>query len=126
MKRLWIGLALLTAVVAGGFWVAQVMENALVPGAALLEDAANLAQEGQWEQAEKQAQKAYRLWQEKRPMTTAFAEHEPIEQIDEEYLRLEVYARMGDQVQFVTTCRTLAEKMERMGQYHNFSLTELL
>lgn len=126
MKRLWIGIGLLAAVVMGGFWVAQAMENALIPGVALLQDAADLAQDGQWEQAEKQAGEAARLWQKKRPMTAAFAEHEPIEQIDEDYLLLEVYARMQDQVQFVATCRTLAREMERMGKYHHFSFGELL
>lgn len=126
MKRMWIGIALMALVLAAGLWVAEVMEQVHYPLAEDLDRAAQLALEEQWDTANVLAVRTEQTWQKKRPVTAAFAEHEPLENIDALFAQLEVYAVTRDAPSFSAACVYLARQLEALGECHSFTIFNLL
>ena len=108
MRRMWIGIGLLALMLAGGLWAADWMQRVHGEMAADLNRGAQLALESRWEEAEHQADRAQRAWQKKRPVTAAFADHEPLEEIDGLFSRLQVLAEGRAVTEFAAECRQLA------------------
>lgn len=124
MKRMWIGVGLLAAVLVSGILATNFMEFHSA-GAADLKRAAKLALEEQWDTAEAFAGRAEDNWQKKRPVTACFAEHEPMEAIDGMFDQLEIYAKARDEIAYSGTCAYLAAQLEAMGEIHRFTLWNL-
>ena len=126
MKRIWIGIGLLAALLVLGIWVAGVMEEGHHPGARDLRRAAELTMEEEWAPAEALVRRARGKWQKNWRFSAAFADHEPMDQIDGLFAELEVYAKAGDATAYSGTCAHLAELLEAMGNAHAFTWWNLL
>lgn len=126
MRRMWIGIGLLALMLVGGLWAADWMQQAHGEMAADLNRGAQLALENRWEEAERQADRAERAWQKKRPVTAAFADHEPLEEIDGLFAQLRIFAAAGKGADFAATCGYLAQQLEALGDDHRFTLYNLL
>ena len=126
MKRIWIGLGLLIALLAAGIWVAESMEDIHNPCASDLRRASALALEEDWSKAEALTKRARDSWEKKWHTTASFADHEPMDEIDGMFAELKVYAKVKDEVAYSGTCAHLAELMEAMGHAHAFNWWNLL
>ena len=126
MKRTWIGIALLSVLFAGGLWLGEHMEKTLLPGAADLEKAAQLALTEEWDKAEALLTRTQKNWQKNRPVTASVADHEPMEDIESMLEELEIYAKLRDTASFSAGCMFLSKQMEALAKSHSFSLPHLL
>lgn len=126
MKRIWIGIVLLAALLAAGLWVAEAMEDSHIPGAKDLHRASELALEEDWPRAEALTKRARDNWEKKWRVTASFADHEPMDEIDGLFAELKVYAKAKDEIAYSGTCAHLAELMEAMGEAHAFNWWNLL
>ena len=125
MKRLWIGVGLLTVMLATGLLVPEIMDACHEQVAEDLEQAAELAMTGRWEKAQYLSDRAEEKWEEKRPVTASFAEHEPMDEIDGLFAQLDVYAAARDAVSYSGTCVYLSSRLESIGDYHDFTIWNL-
>lgn len=126
MKRIWIGIGLLIALLIAGIWVADVMKDSHKPSAEDLRRASQLALEEDWTTAEALTKRARDKWEKKWRVTASVADHEPMDEIDGMFAQLKVYAKVKDEVAYSGTCAHLAELMEAMGQAHAFNWWNLL
>lgn len=126
MKRIWIGIGLLAALLVLGIWTAEVMEDSQLPCAKDLRRASELALEEDWSQAEALTKRARDKWEKRWRITAALADHEPMDEIDSIFAELKVYAAVRDEVAYSGTCAQLAELMEAMGAAHSFNWWNLL
>ena len=122
MKRLWIGIGLLTVILVVGILVPEIMDACHEPVAEDLEQAAEFALADRWGEAVNLFHRAEEKWEEKKPVTASFAEHEPMDDIDGMFAQLEVYAAAGDAVSFSGTCVCLARYLDAIGDYHDLKL----
>ena len=126
MKRCWIGLGLLLVLLAGGLLVTWYMGSCHREIGAELEQAARYAQLGNWAEAADAAGDAYEDWQEEWRFSAAFADHEPMEEIDAMFAQLGTYLAARDAVSFSAVCRQLSSQLEAMGDAHGLTWWNLL
>lgn len=126
MKRGWIGLGLLLALLAGSIAVTRAMDRGHDPIARELETASDLALEGDWETAAALARNAKAEWEDKWNFGAAFADHEPMEEIDGLFAQVEVYVRAREEVSFAAVCAELSKRLEAMGDAHGLTWWNLL
>ena len=126
MKRMWIGAALLAALLISGILVTEFMERTHGPNAEDLEQAAALAMEGSWDRAEALTAKVRKSWQKRLPLTAAFVDHEPIEEIEGLFAKIDVCARERNRLDFSSACAYLSQLMEALGESHSLNLRNLV
>ena len=126
MKRIWIGIILLTALLGAGFWISSFMAQSHNPVAQDIRQAGNLALEEQWGAAQAYAKRGKDRWETKWPVTAAFADHEPMDEIDALFAQLEVYAAAKDQIAYTALCAHLASLLEAISQSHSFNWWNLM
>ena len=120
MKRGWIGLALLVALLASGLLTAKKMEQFHTDGVKKLTRAGVYALEENWAPARELAFQAMKQWQEHREFTAAFADHEPMEDVDCLFAQLPAYAREEDTAHFAAICAELSKRLEAVSNAHSF------
>ena len=120
MKRGWIGLALLAVLLASSLFAAKKMEEYHSDGAKKLTRASAYALEDNWAPARELAFQAMKQWQEHREFTAAFADHEPMEDVDCLFAQLPAYAREEDTAHFSAICAELAKRLEAVSNAHSF------
>ena len=118
MKRCWIGFGLLIVLLAFSLLVTWIMEEIHRPIARDLLTAGEYALAGDWDRAEMLFQQAQDTWKEKECLRACFADHNPMEDIDAGFARLELFLRLRNRTQFTSTCGELARKTEAMGDAH--------
>lgn len=126
MKRMWIGVALLTLMLVSGILVTEFLEHSQAPGAKDLDQAAALALEKDWGKAEALSIRARKNWEKTRPFTASLVDHEPMEEIDGLFAEAAVYAAARDEVSFSATCVYLAELLNAIGESHSLKLWNLM
>ena len=126
MKRGWIGVGLLIVLLAAGLLVTWHMGSFHREISAELELAAGHGLAGNWEEAREEAEDAFEVWQEGWPISAAFADHQPMEEIDALFAQLDSYLVSRDAVSFAALCRQLARQVEAMGDAHALNWRNLL
>lgn len=126
MKRGWIGLGLLGMLLTVGLLVTGFMGRVHKDVSRELEEAARAAGTGNWAEAAEDARDAYEDWQEHWHFSAAFADHEPMEEIDSEFAQLWPYLEARDSVAFRALCRALARQVEAIGDAHGLNWWNLL
>ena len=126
MKRIWIGIALLTSLLIGGLWISGFMKEAHGPVAQDVRHAGSMAQQNQWNAAQAFAERGRDRWKEKWPVTAAIADHEPMDEIDALFAQLEVYAEARDQVAYTGLCAHLASLLDAISQSHSLKWWNLM
>ena len=126
MKRGWIGVGLLTVLLMGGLLVTRVMDKTHSEISEELERAARSAIAGDWEDAAEAAKDAFEEWQENWHFSAAFADHEPMEEIDALFAQLLPYLLDRDGVSFAAACRELARQIKAIGDAHGLNWWNLL
>ena len=126
MKRGWIGVGLLTALLVTGLLVTWVMGKTHSEISHELELAAQFAMAGDWEEAVESAGDAYEDWQDKWHFSAAFADHEPMEEIDALFAQLLPYLQDRERVPFAAACRERARQVDAIGDAHGLNWWNLL
>lgn len=126
MKRLWIGVGLLLAMLLSGILVTEFMERTHNPDAKDLKRAAQLAMEDEWDKAEALTTRVQKSWDKRHHWTASFADHEPIEEVEGLLAQLKVYGELRDVTAFSGTCVQLAKCMEALGECHSLNFWNLM
>ena len=126
MKRIWIGIILLTVLLGAGFWTSNFMDRTHNPIAQDIRRAGNFALEERWSTAQACSKRGQARWEKKRPVTAAIADHEPMEEIDALFAQLDTYAKTEDEVAYSALCAHLASLLEAVSQSHSLTWWNLM
>ena len=118
MKRIWIGVVLLGALLIGGIGTGEFMERAQTSVARDVQRAGELALEGEWTLAQALVKRGQDRWEEKWPVTAAIADHEPMDEIDALFAQLETYGKTRDPAAYSAICGHLGSLLEALSQGH--------
>lgn len=116
MKRMWIGLVLLAVTLAVGIVLTVTFDMLHRPLAEKLDEACLAAMAGNWDKAMQLTVQAKNDWEKARNFTAAVADHEPLEEIDAIFARLEVLGGLQLQGEFVSECAHLSRLAAAMGE----------
>ena len=123
MKRIFLGLALLLALLGIAAVITVRMDRVYEPITNALRQA---AEADDWKKAAFLADQAKTRWEEQRRFTATVADHSPMDEIDGLFAELEIYLRQQEMPHFAATCRHLAMLTEAMGDNHALNLWNLL
>ena len=126
MKRSWIGLGLLVALLALSSLSAWAMVKLHAPVEQQLNQAAECALLGDWGNTEAFFRRGKESWEKLERFRACFADHTPVEEIDSQFALLEIYCVTREQAAFAAACRELAEKCAAVGEAHAFVWWNLL
>ena len=122
MKRIWFGAALMAVLLILGLCSSALMERSHLSQAEDLDQAAILALNGNWAEAETTFSNARQRWNQRRSIIAGLCDHEPMDQIEGLFSQLEVYAVSRDAVSFSSSCVYLAKQLEALGKSHSLNL----
>lgn len=126
MKRSRIGFALLMVLLTSGILVTRKMVRIHDPIERQLQQAAQYALNGNWEQAETFFRKADDSWKRMEHFRSCFADHNPVEEIDGNFELLAVFCSSRERIAFAGGCRELARKVAAVGEAHELVWWNLL
>lgn len=118
MKRCWFGLGLLIFLMIGGFLVTRAMTEQHRGVSDRLASAAAAAEKEDWEDAERELAAARKEWEDGWHFSAAFADHEPMEEIDGLFAQSEVYLSCRDSEALAAVCAQLTRMTEAVGEAH--------
>ena len=125
-RRFLLGLVILILVLVFSIGTAIGMKAIHAPGETALAQAAQLALEGDWEQAASLAQGAYDRWQKYRNITAAFADHTPMDDTERLFREMLVYVEAEEMPHFAACCQQLSAMLKATYETHGFSLKNIL
>ena len=126
MKRCRFGVALLVLLLAAGISVTCLMRKFHIPIAQDLEQAAVYAENAQWEQTRQYTASARSRWEQHRKFSAAFADHEPMEEIDRLFAELEIWLQAEDTEHCASICAQLSQAAQAIKDAHAFVWWNLL
>lgn len=126
MKRLWIGIGLLAAILVLGLWTSWRMEDIHTDIVDTLMDSAQAAQAGQWERADALAGQAREGWQRGWSFSAALADHTLLDEIDGLLAQGEVYRKNRDAVAYGAVCARMASAVDALQEAHKLRWRNLL
>ena len=126
MKRIWIGIILLTVLLGAGFWTSNFMDRTHNPIAQDVRRAGQHALEEHWSTAQAFAKRGHDRWEKKRPVTAAIADHEPMDEIDSLFAQLDTYAKTEEDVAYAALCARLASLLDAVSQSHRLNWWNLM
>jgi len=126
MKRSWLGLLLLLALLFAGLFTTRKMTAIHDPIEVYLSQAAYWAKLEDWETADLFFQKAEKNWKRSEHFRACLADHNPVEDIDAAFAMLEVYRDAREETAFQGGCRDLARRVAAVGEAHELVWWNLL
>lgn len=121
MKRCWFGGVLLLLLLLAGLWSSRKMDNFCHSLSRDMARAAALTGESR-EDAQILTDRVRERWNSRRKLAAAFADHAPMEQIEENFRLLN---REAEEEDFRETCLRLSALLEALGSGQTFSLENL-
>ena len=115
MIRFWFGIGLLLVLLAGSIGVRLGLVPFHEKGADILDEAAQLALQGDWAAAIAKTSALDEQWQQRQKLTAAFVDHEPLEEAHALFAEL---ARMTPEQawEFSAVCVHLAETFRAIAE----------
>lgn len=126
MKRIRTGACILLLLLAAGMFFSIHMQKVHSDISRQLRQAAQCAQNGDWQHASSQARQARQAWKKARNMTAATADQTPMDEIEGLFAQLEVYTTQQQMPDFAATCLHLAQLTETIGDTHKLNWRNLL
>ena len=126
MTRGILGILLLLVLLAGGLFVQWTMATLQEPITGELTQAAQAGARGDWDTARVHQETAQRGWRKAWRLTAAFADHQPMEDVDSLFARLPVYAAEEETGEFSACCRELARRVRAMYEAHSLTWWNLM
>ena len=125
-KHFYIGLGILLVFLVLGFLVAFCMSRVCDPISIQLENAAQQALSGDLDQGISLAADAKSRWSVSWKGIATVADHTPMDEIEELFAEIEVFAKAGDGEHFSACCARLSRLMEAMAEAHSLTWWNLL
>ena len=126
MTRGIIGILILVLLLAAGLFVQWTMVSLQAPITGELIQAAQAAAREDWATAKRHQETAQRGWGRAWRLTAAFADHQPMEDVDSLFARLPIYAAEEETAEFAAGCRELARRVKAMYEAHSLTWWNLL
>ena len=126
MKRCWFGLGLLVVLLGVSLAVSWSMDAVHRPIAGELRRAAICAQAEEPEQAQAEFRKAQADWEKWAHFRACFADHTPMEAVDQELAAARSSATLEEWPDFAAACARASKMVEAMGAAHAFNWWNLL
>jgi sensor c-di-GMP phosphodiesterase-like protein len=126
MKRLWIGITILSLLLAVGIGTTIFATSTQQEISQTLSQASELALEGKWQEAKNLSQNAKQKWERYRKATASIADHEPMEEIDDLFSQMEIYLITNQPLPFSVCCASLSVLTEAIGEAHAVNWWSLL
>lgn len=126
MTRGIIGILILVLLLAAGLFVQWTMTTLQSPITRELIQAAQAAAREDWDTAKLHQETAQRDWGRVWCLTAAFADHQPMEDVDSLFARLPVYAAEEETGEFSACCRELARRVRAMYEAHSLTWWNLM
>lgn len=126
MKRSKIGAWLLIGLLVIGLLSSWGMVKYSEPIGEAAAEAAEAALREDWNRAEALVGQARTRWYKYWGFCAAFADHEPMENINGLFAQLEVYAQSRDPQNFAAVCAQLSEDAKAIGEAHSLKWWNLL
>ena len=126
MKRLWIGIGLLAAIIIFGFWTSRRLENKLTAINDHLLQSIRAAQSEQWNTADELEQSAQTQWQEMWDFCAILADHTLLDEIDGLFAQAEIYRQSRDSLAYAAVCARLATSIDTLQEAHQLSWRNFL
>ncbi len=126
MKRLWLGVGVLAALLAVSIWIMDFADGHQEKICSRLEDAKQAALVGDWEAVGRLTEQAVGLWEDSWAVWSTLSDHTELDEIDAGFARLEVYARDGHATDYAAESASLARLVEALGDGHRLNIRNLL
>lgn len=126
MKRFWLGVGILAALLVLGFWTAEKMDAVHMEIAGQLETAARQALGGDLSAGTKTALAAKKAWEKSWHGSATVADHAPMDELDGLLAQLEAYSRAGQTGDFAACCSRSALLVRAMSEAHSMTWWNLL
>ena len=126
MKRLWIGVGTLAALLFIGIGTTLFAQRANDQISQALYQASEAVMEGRWEEAMQLSLDARAKWDANRKLTASIADHEPMEEIENLFSQMEIFLRARQQIPFAACCASLYVLTEAIGESYAINLWNLL
>ena len=91
-----------------------------------LEESGWMALSGQWSDAREKAQGVKSAWEKNRQLRAALADHTPMEEIDDLFEELNIYAAAGERTEFARCCAALSVRIRAVGEAHRLTWWNVL
>lgn len=125
MKRLWLGVGILAALLAAGFWVMDYADSHQERICRRLEEAKQAALGEDWEAVKRLTEETGDLWEKSWGVWATLSDHTELDEIDAGFARLEVYCRDGHATDFAAESAALARQIEALGDGHRLNFRNL-
>lgn len=125
MKRLWLGVGVLLALLGAGFWAMEYADRVHGGISDDLDGASSAALAQDWEKALSLAASARDKWEKSWGMIAGLADHTELDEIDAGFARLEAYRRDGHATDFAAESAALARLVGALGEGHRLSWQNL-
>lgn len=126
MKRFWIGVILLGIMLAGGVAMLLLSHDFYEEFSRKLETAAQAALAQKWSEAENLSQQATRQWHRCHRFWASFTDHEPIEDVQLLFRKLQLYQTARLSVDFADTCHALIQLCNAIDETHSLNWWSVL
>ncbi len=126
MKRLWLGIVLLAALLAVSLATQAATNRIHEPMAKDLEQAAEAALSGDWAEADRLYARSRDAWQRHHGATASIADHSPMDELDILFAQLQVFSRERETLHFAVTCRSAAQMAQAMADAHSLTWWDFL
>ena len=126
MKRFWFGLLILALLYAGSLLIHHSLRFIHEPISQDLEQAAHAALQEDWSTALNMARRASARWYQFHRFTAAFADHTPMDELDQLFAQLPVFAQERENPHFSATCLELSTLARAMAESQGLSWWNLL
>lgn len=124
--KFWLGTILLVALLAVGFWIAAAASQSHIPISRDLEEAANLALNGNFEDGSTLAQRAKTAWDDHWHATATVADHAPMEDIDGLFSQMEIYRKEKLSTEFAAYCSRISVLIKAISEAQTLNWWNLL
>lgn len=121
MRRVWIGVIFLLALLVSSLTATWAMDRIHGPVEADLNRAAEQAMAGDWEEGTRLFTQARDRWDKWEHLRFSLADHTPVEEISAAFRALEVYCTDREDTEFAAHCRELARKTAAVGEAHSLT-----
>ena len=120
MVRGWIGLGILLVFLALGVVTCVAMDKAHLPTGELLEQAVEKAVNDDFSGAVELGMQAKARWEKAWNATATMADQSPMDDVDELFAEMEIYACTEEKPHFAACCKELARRIEAIADAHRF------
>lgn len=126
MKRFWLGVVLLAALLALGIFESAGIKSLTEPISDKLSQAAGAALEENWTEAQRFSESAKGAWEANWSVLAAMNHHGPMEEIDSQFARAKILLESRSTAEFSACCARIAEMIRALGDAHTVNLRNLL